>query len=98
MNAWRGEREPDVRVRELCSEPFAAGEGDRAVVECELGRLVDRVPARVLRQLGVDPERDDAEVGGGELPLARVAVWLAADLQLLEVGEPPTSTLLARYF
>src|SRR6186997_3520683 len=45
------------------------------------------MPARVVRQLGVDAERNDAEVGGGELPLAGVAVWVAERLELLEVGD-----------
>ena len=83
-----GEREPDVRVRELRAQPLAAGERDRAVVERELRQLVDRMPVRVLGQLGIDTERDDAEVRRCELPLARVTTGVAKRLELLEVREP----------
>ena len=36
------------------------------------GKAVDRVPARVGGHGGIDAERDEAEVGGRELPLDRV--------------------------
>ena len=43
---------------------------DRAVVERELRAAVDRMPVRVVWKSWVDAERDEAEVCGGELPLA----------------------------
>ena len=83
----RREREADVRVRQLRPQPLTTGERDLAVVEGELRQSVDRVPVRVLGQRRIDAERHDAEVGRGQLPFARVALRLAAGLELLEVGE-----------
>jgi hypothetical protein len=43
----RCEREADVRVRELCAKPLAAGERDLAVVERQLGQRRDGMPGRI---------------------------------------------------
>ena len=55
--------------------------------KASFGQLVDRVPARVVGQLRVDAERDDAEVCGGELPFPGMAVGIAERLELLEVRD-----------
>jgi hypothetical protein len=45
------------------------------------------MPAGVLRERGVEVDRDEAEVGGRELPFARVPTRVAARLELLEVRD-----------
>src|SRR6187401_1246728 len=83
----RCEREPGVRVRELPAEPLAAREHDLAVVEGGRRQLVDRVPLRVGGDARVEPELDEPEVGGRELPAARVASGIAVRAELLEVRD-----------
>ena len=80
-----GEREADVRVRELAAQPLASGEDDRAVVERRLRQLFHRVPACVRGYARVDPERHEPEVGSRELPALRVSIGLAPRPELLEV-------------
>jgi hypothetical protein len=83
-----GESEADVRVRELCAQALAPGEHDLAVVERERGQAVDRVPVGVVGQAGIDARRDEAEIGGGELPPARASGGVAPGAELLGVGQP----------
>jgi hypothetical protein len=45
------------------------------------------VPSGVVGEGGVEVARDEPEIGGRELPLARVAIGIAEDRQLLEVGD-----------
>jgi hypothetical protein len=63
------------------------------------------VPVRVLGESRIDPEWDDAEIGGRELPLLWMPQGIAPGLQLLEVreltdvhlpGEVPADRLLER--
>ena len=51
------------------------------------GRVVHGMPERVWGERGVETERHQAEVGGGELPLAGVPVGIADRLELLEPGQ-----------
>jgi len=88
------EREAGVRVRELRPQAVAPGEDDRAVVERDRGQLVDRLPAGVAGESGVEVARHEPEVRGRELPAARVPVGVAPRLELLEVGELPHVHLL----
>src|SRR5437762_2149659 len=81
----RREREADVRVGELRAQALAAGQRDLAVVERHRWQLRHRMPGGVRWQLRVDAGRDEAEVCGRDLPLARVAVGVAESLELLEV-------------
>ena len=69
----RGEREARVRVGELPSEPLPSGEDDRAVVVGGLGELVDGMPARVVREVGVEAELHEPDVRRRERPGGRVA-------------------------
>ena len=73
----RREREAGVRVRELAAEPLPTREDDLAVIEGDGGQFVDRMPARVPGDVRVEPELDEAEVGGGDLPPGRVAPGIA---------------------
>src|SRR5207248_295109 len=68
----RGEREADVRVRELCAETGARGADELPLVRRAGNGRVGKLP------LG----RDEAEVGGGERSVAQ-----DARLELLDVGE-----------
>src|SRR5439155_17459310 len=79
------EREAKVRVRKLGAQPLSSGQHDRPVVERERGEVVDRMPVGVARKLGIDVARDEAEVSGRELPLARGALRIAQRLELLEM-------------
>ena len=83
----RREREGDVRVRELRAQPLAPREDDRAVVERRSRKPLDRVPARVGRDARVDAERDETEVGRGQLPALGVPAGVAPRAELLEVGD-----------
>src|SRR6478735_4964588 len=82
--ARRREREAEIRVRELRAPALAGAEEDLLVVERELGERVERVPARVLRYLGVQPTRHQPEKRGRELAPHWIAGGIAARLQLLE--------------
>ena len=53
------------------------------MVECGRRERLDRVPARVRRDGGIDAGADEAEVRRGHEPGARIG----AGLELLEVGE-----------
>src|SRR5689334_8502337 len=83
----RREREADVRVRELCPQALAASKRDLAMIERQLGQSRDGMPGRVLRELGIQPRWDEAEVRRRDLPFARVSSGIAERLQLLEVGD-----------
>ena len=50
---------------------------------------VDGQPPRVVRNGGIGVARDQAQVGGRELPVLADCGRLAAGLELLEVGELP---------
>ena len=102
---WR-EREADVRVRELPAEACAPEQDDHLVVEGEWRPVVDEMPARVRRQLGVDVARHEAEERRRELSTERVPVGIAAGFELLEVrqllhvdlvGEVAADRLLERF-
>src|SRR5262245_820747 len=45
------------------------------------------MPARVGRHRRIDPERNEAQVGGGDLPLDRVAARVSVGRDLLEMGD-----------
>ena len=49
------------------------------------GKVVDRMPARVGRDRGVDAERHEPEVRGRDLPLDRVPARVAVGRDLLQV-------------
>ena len=83
------ERKPDVRVRELAVQPLAAREHDRPVVERRVGLRVDRVPARIARDVRVDSLGDEPEICGRELPAVGMALRLAPRSELLEVRDLP---------
>ena len=83
----RGEREAQVRIGELRAQAVASGERDRLVVERHLGQRCDRVPGGVVRHGGIEIRRNEPQVGGCELPLARVSSRVAERHELLEVGE-----------
>ena len=83
----RREREAHVRVRELGPQSPKAVVDDLAVIEGGRGKCFHRVPGRVRGRLGVDVDRDEAEVCGRELPALRVAPRVAPRLQLLQMGE-----------
>ena len=51
------------------------------------GKVVDRMPARVGGDGGVDAERHEAEVGGRDLPLDRVPARVAVGRDLLEMRD-----------
>ena len=57
------------------------------MVEGERRQALDRVPVGVGGEGRVEPERHQAEVSGGELPLVRVTVGVAERLELLEPGQ-----------
>ena len=57
------------------------------MVERERRKVVDRMPVGVARKLGIDVARDEAEVSGRELPLARGALRIAQRLELLEMRQ-----------
>ena len=81
------EREADVRVRELAAQSLAARQHDRAVVERGRRERVDSVPARVRRHARIDPEGNETEVRGRELPVARMTSRVAPRAELLEVRD-----------
>ena len=83
----RCQREADVRVRELATEPVATREDDRAVVERGLREGVDRVPGRVGRYTRIEPQRHEPEVCGRELPPRGMADRVAPRPELLEVRD-----------
>src|SRR5207247_2914740 len=83
----RGEREAEIRIRELRAQTLTTGEHDRLMVERELREAVDRVPLGVVRELGIDVARNESEVGGRQLPLLRGPVGVAQRLRLLEMRE-----------
>src|SRR5947209_6577248 len=83
--ARRGEREAEVRVRELRAETVACAEEDRLVVVREFREVVDRMPARVHRDLRVDARGNEPQVRRRELPPRRIPVGRAQRLELLEV-------------
>ena len=85
----RREGEADVRVRQLRPQARQARANDVAVVERGPLEPVDGQPLRVLRHSGICIARDQAEIGGRELPVLRIALRLASGLELLEVGELP---------
>ena len=83
----RREREADVRVRQLAAQPVARRVDDRAVVERGRGKVVDRCQLVSAGHRGVDAERDEAEVGGRDLPLDRVPARVAVGRHLLQVRD-----------
>ena len=85
----RSEREPRVRVRELAVQTFSACDDDRAVVERGLRQRVDRMPARIRRNVRIDVAGDEPEVRRRELPALGVPVWSAPRAELLEVRHLP---------
>src|SRR5690242_4119500 len=104
--ARRRKRKAEIRVRQLPSQPLASAEEDFLVVVGELRKLVDRVPARVLRNLRVHPTRHQTEKGRRELASRRIARRIATRLELLEMchlpdvdllGEVPSHRVLERF-
>ena len=85
--ARRREREAEICVGEFCAETFAGTEEDLLVVVRKLRELVERMPARVLRHVRVDPARHQPEERGRELPPRRIAGRVAQRLQLLEMRD-----------
>ena len=83
------EGEADVRVGQLRAKAISARERDRLVVERERRGAVDRVPTCIGRDGRVDVGGDEAQVRSRELPFPRIALRVAAGLELLEVGELP---------
>ena len=81
------EREADVRVRELPAQAVAPGEDDRAVVEGGLRQRVDRVPASVGGNAGIETKGNEPEIGGRQLPALGVAGGIAPGAELLEVRD-----------
>ena len=81
------QREADVRVGELGSEPVAAGQDDRAMVERQVGKAVDRMPPSIRRHSRVRMHWNQAEVRGRQLPFGGMALRVGQGLQLLEVCE-----------
>src|SRR5207245_9419483 len=65
----------------------AAGVHGCAVVERGARQPGDRMPRGIVRQLGVDVGRDEAEVGGGELALPWNAIEIAERAELFEVRQ-----------
>ena len=83
----RREREADVRVRELGSQAPKPLDNDLAVIERRRRQARHGVPRRVRRHFGIEIPGHEAEVGGRQLPAARVPRRVAPGLELLEVGE-----------
>ena len=59
--------ETEVRVGELGAKALTRAEEELFVVVGELRQLVERMSARVVRQLRVELVRHEPEVAGGEL-------------------------------
>ncbi len=83
-----GEGEAEVGVGELAAEALARGEDDRFVVGGELVGGSGSGASACQRWEGrVGVGWDQAEVGGGELPVSGVSAGGAEGLELLEVGQ-----------
>jgi hypothetical protein len=57
------------------------------VVERGVGEVVDRMPACVVWHVRVDPQRNEPEIGRGDLALPRRAAGIAVRRQLLQMGD-----------
>ena len=65
--ARRRQCETEVRVGELGAKAVTRAKEELFVVVSELRQLVERMPARVLRNLRVEAARHEPEVAGRQL-------------------------------
>jgi L-aspartate oxidase len=83
----RGEREADVRVRELAAQAITAREDDLPVIEGRRGQYIHAMPGRIGRDSWIEAERDEPEIRGRELPVVGVPRGVAPRAELLQVRD-----------
>src|SRR5215207_1248166 len=81
--------EADVRVGELCAQPLQSRSDDLSVVEGRGREGAGGMPGGVRRHLRIEIGGNEPEIGGRELPVARISSRFASGLQLLQMGELP---------